>query len=262
MDILHAFLGPDPRAGLVVILNLILIETMLSVDNAAVMATMVMRLPEDQRARALRYGIGIGYIFRGLCLVFASVLIKIWWLKPIGGAYLVYLCVSHFAKHLTPKTEAAEAIAEGAPEGNKLYRMTVGVLGPFWSTVISVEIMDLTFSIDNVFAAVAFTDNIYLIWTGVFIGILAMRFVAQGFVRLMDRFPFLDAVAFAVIGILGLKLIVSVWEHLDPGSALGHTLNSEEADHLVSLLTIGLFVLPLLSSYVLGWPKHKRADAA
>ena len=38
-----------------------------------------------------------------------------------------------------------------------------------------VELMDLSFSIDNVFAAVAFTDKIYLVFLGVFIGILAIR---------------------------------------------------------------------------------------
>jgi len=47
--------------------------------------------------------------------------------------------------------------------------------------------MDLAFSIDNVFAAVAFTDNLWLIMIGVFIGILAMRFVAQSFVKLIEN---------------------------------------------------------------------------
>jgi len=53
-----------------------------------------------------------------------------------------------------------------------------------------VELMDMTFSIDNVFAAVAYTHNIYLVYTGVFIGIVTMRIVAGYFVQLMRRFPF------------------------------------------------------------------------
>jgi predicted tellurium resistance membrane protein TerC len=56
MDWSH-ILGTDPAAGLKVILILILIEGVLSVDNAAVLATMVMRLPENRRGRALKYGI-------------------------------------------------------------------------------------------------------------------------------------------------------------------------------------------------------------
>lgn len=260
MDLLHTILGPDIQAGLLIILNLIVIETMLSVDNAAVLATMVMRLAPDDRARALRYGIILGYIFRGLCLVFAAWLINVWWLKPLGGAYLIYLAIHHFVQKANAETEEAVDTAEEV-ESSKFYKATIGALGPFWATVISVEIMDLAFSIDNVFAAVAFTDNIYLIWTGVFIGILAMRFVAQGFVRLMSYFPFMETVAFLVIGILGIKLTISLWGHFQPESAFAKILESETADLAVSLTTVGLFLVPLLTSWLFNWPHHSRSTA-
>lgn len=81
----------NPGASLAIIGNLIIIESLLSVDNAAVLATMVMDLPEKQRDRALKYGIWGAYIFRGLAMIFAAFLIKIWWLKPLGGLYLLYL---------------------------------------------------------------------------------------------------------------------------------------------------------------------------
>ena len=80
MDLIHTILGPDPAAGVTVILMLILIEGILSVDNAAVLATMVMRLPDEQRGKALKYGIIGAYVFRGLCLALASWLITVWWL--------------------------------------------------------------------------------------------------------------------------------------------------------------------------------------
>lgn len=138
------------------------------------------------------------------------------------------------------------------------YRMTVGWMGQFWSTVVAVEIMDLAFSIDNVFAAVAFTDNIWLICTGVFIGILAMRFVAQAFVKLMERYPFLETAAFIVIGILGLKLTISVWSHFAPGSAFAHWLESEHTDLLVSVLTASCFVVPIVTSALFNFPHRSR----
>ena len=81
----------NPAASLMIIGNLIIIESLLSVDNAAVLATMVMDLPEKERDKALKYGIWGAYIFRGLAMLFASVLINIWWLKPLGGLYLLYL---------------------------------------------------------------------------------------------------------------------------------------------------------------------------
>ena len=70
----------NPGASLAIIGNLIIIESLLSVDNAAVLATMVMDLPDKQRDKALKYGIIGAYVFRGLAMIFAAFLIKIWWL--------------------------------------------------------------------------------------------------------------------------------------------------------------------------------------
>ena len=52
-----------PLSTLLIIGNLILIESLLSVDNAAVLATMVMKLPPEDRKRALRFGIIGAYVF-------------------------------------------------------------------------------------------------------------------------------------------------------------------------------------------------------
>jgi predicted tellurium resistance membrane protein TerC len=114
--------------------------------------------------------------------------------------------------------------------------------------------------LDNVFAAVAFTNNIYLICTGVFIGILAMRFVAQSFVRLLERYPFLEYSAFIVIGILGFKLLLSLPCHFFPDTGWASWIESEKTDLLVSLLTAGFFFVPLLTSRLFNRPKRKSAE--
>lgn len=243
----------NPWGSLAVIGNLIIIESLLSVDNAAVLATMVMDLPPTQRRRALRYGIAGAYIFRGICLLFAAVLIQIWWLKPLGGLYLLYLMYSYFKGAATPKTD--DDLLD-KKEGH-LYRFTIGRFGPFWATVILVELMDLAFSIDNVFAAVAFSENLLLVWTGVFIGILAMRFVAQGFVKLMERYPFLETSAFLVIGVLGLKLCLSVYEHFWPEAALTRLLTGHIAEWGTSLITLSIFFVPVITSKLFNFPRHK-----
>jgi YkoY family integral membrane protein len=256
MDFLHTILGNDIEAGLLIILNLVIIESLLSVDNAAVLATMVMDLPKEQRDKALRYGIFGAYVFRGICLVLAAWLVTIWWLKPIGGFYLLYLAISFLIKRMKKKEEEhhIEAIDK---KRNWFYRSTVGLVGNFWATVALVELMDLAFSIDNVFAAVAFTDNIYLIYIGVFIGILAMRFVAQGFVKLMEKFSFLETAAYLVIGVLGLKLSSSVITHFEPASPISKFLDSESADLAVSIITVAIFVIPIVSSMLFNFPRHK-----
>lgn len=258
MEILHAILGPDIKAAFLIILNLILIESLLSVDNAAVLATMVMDLPQDQRNRALKYGIFGAYLFRGICLVLASWLIKIWWLKPIGGVYLLWLTYSYFKGEST-KTHDDDLLEK---DKNWFYRMTIGTLGTFWATVAMVELMDLAFSLDNVFAAVALAENIpdpqklYIVCIGVFIGILAMRFVAQSFVKLMEKYPFLEKAAFIVIGILGAKLTLSLVSHLIPETFFGRILDSEATDLVVSLLTLAVFVVPIITSRLFNFPKR------
>ncbi|WBA41932.1 TerC family protein [Hymenobacter canadensis] len=238
----------NPLAALAIVGNLVIIESLLSVDNAAVLATMVGDLPKEQRQKALRYGIIGAYVFRGVCILFASFLIEFWYLKPLGGLYLLYLAYDHFRGH---------AAADDGPDKRQslVYRYTLGLLGPFWATVALIELMDLAFSIDNVFAVVAFTDNLILICTGVFIGILAMRLVAQAFVLLMAKYPFLETAAFVVIALLGLKLLLSLVEHFQPESAFSRFLGSEAADAGLTVLTVAVFAVPLLAS----WLKTKRS---
>ena len=223
---------------LIVILNLFILESLLSIDNAAVLAVMVKDLPPGQRTKALRYGLLGAYAFRFLCLFIASWLIKIVWLKIVGGAYLLYLTYGHFF--------GKEEEDNGEPKA-KLIGNGIGGLGVFWSTVLMVEIMDLAFSIDNIFAAVALSNNMYVIMAGVGIGILAMRFVSGWFSKLMAKFPSLEPSAFVVIALLGLKLIAA--GSLDYMTGWDYTravLNSHTFDLLFSAAMMLVFFFPLL----------------
>lgn len=269
-------IGQRPLASMGVVVNLIIIESLLSVDNAAVLATMVLDLPKDQRPKALRYGIIGAYVFRGLALLFTAFLISFWWFKPLGGIYLLILALRYFLK--SKKAREEESPEQEVIETKKswLYRKTFGALGPFWATVVLVELMDVAFSIDNVIAANAYSRNIILIWVGVFIGILAMRFVAQGFVRLMEKYPFLETCAYSVIGLLGLKLTLAGITHFYPCSAFalfldgpndcilhqGKTLPEGEhpviwGDILTSIFSLSILIIPVFTSRLFNWPRHK-----
>jgi YkoY family integral membrane protein len=207
-----------------IFLNIMILEIVLSIDNAAVLAAMVKELPKEQQKKALTYGIAGAYVFRGLALLFASVLIKLVWLKVAGGLYLMYLAYNA----LSTKVE------EG---GESKMSIKIPFLSALWSTIVAIEMMDLVFSIDNVFAAVAFTPNLWLICGGVFIGILAMRFATTKFVKVLEKNPILERVAYWVIGALGLKLVSSYWLH---------DLNTEAIDAVFSILTLLAFVVPLI----------------
>jgi len=209
---------------ILIFLNIMILEIVLSIDNAAVLAAMVKELPKDQQKKALTYGIAGAYLFRGLALLFASVLIKLVWLKVAGGLYLMYLAYNALSTNVEQGGESKMSIK-------------IPFLSALWSTIVAIEMMDLVFSIDNVFAAVAFTPNLWLICGGVFIGILAMRFATTKFVKVLEKNPILERVAYWVIGALGLKLVSSYWLH---------DLNTEAIDAVFSILTLLAFIVPLI----------------
>jgi len=216
---------------MLIILSIILIEWVLSIDNAAVLATMVRHLPEEQRLKALRYWILWAYIFRWVALFTASYLIQFSWIKLIWWAYLLYLFISFFFMN------KEEEKADDSKEESSIKKM----LKWFWWTVLIVEMMDMVFSIDNILAVVAFTPNIWLIIIWVFVWILIMRFVAWIFVKLIEKFPELESCAYVVIWMLWIKLIWSFFWFFE----------WEAASTITSLLTLFIFLFPFLKRKIL-----------
>ena len=78
-------------ADLVTIGLLVLLEGLLSADNALVLAILVLSLPRAQQRRALRYGMVGAFGFRAVAVLLASYLMQVAWVKLAGGAYLAYL---------------------------------------------------------------------------------------------------------------------------------------------------------------------------
>ena len=83
-------------------------------------------------------------------------------------------------------------------------------LARFCNTVLLLAFTDLAFSIDSVAAAVAISDQIVLISTGAFIGIVALRFTSALFIRWLDLYPRLETAGFLAVAFVALRLIVHV----------------------------------------------------
>lgn len=170
---------------------LVLLEGLLSADNALVLAIMVRHLPRDQQRKALLYGLGGAFVFRLVAILFAAVVLRQWWLQAVGAAYLIYLPIKHFrAKARGPHVKA--------------------VKGGFWATVVAVELTDIAFAVDSVLAGVTFVDNrpdkIWVVYFGAIVGIVLLRLAAGVFIRLLERYPTLDHVAYLLVGWVGVKL--------------------------------------------------------
>ena len=85
-----------------------------------------------------------------------------------------------------------------------------------------------------------------------------MRFIAQWFVKLMGKYPFLETAAFIVIAILGIKLTLSLYEHFNPDTELSKFLSSHAADIGISILTVTIFFIPILTSVLFNFPKKSK----
>jgi YkoY family integral membrane protein len=212
-----------------VILALIVIEGLLSVDNALAIAAMASHLPGKQKMQALRYGIIGAYFFRGLCLAFAAWIIEQPWVKLCGAAYLLYLMSEHF-------TGAGDEDNSGTPDSPDQRG--------FWSTILAIEVMDLSLSVDNVVAAVAMSDELWVVCTGVFIGILALRFVAGACIRLIEKFPILADTAFVLIGFVGALLMAEILS--EPGTGFRlipvelHISTTHKFGGIVAILAVSI----------------------
>ncbi len=190
--------------ALLVLLSVAALEALLSGDNALVLAVMVRPLPPHLRARALVYGLLGAYLLRGLALLFAVYLIQLWWAQVLGGLYLLHLAIQHFRDH---------------PEAKPLPEATVR---EFWRVVLRINLVDLAFAVDSILAVVAFSKDFLLVFLGVALGILFIRLLAGSVVALMERYPVLERVAYALVGWAGVKLL------LEGEGTLAHLLHRPE----------------------------------
>ncbi len=179
---------------LLIIGTLIVLEGLLSADNALVMALIVKHLPKNEQKKALFYGLVGAFVMRGIAILFAGYLMSLWWLCGLGAAYLIFLTAKHFLQRHDDHEEKAVAPKAGAG---------------FWATVAQVEFTDLVFAVDSILVAVALVPNKHKLWVvyaGGFLGILMLRLAATFFIKLVTKYPALDNMAYALVGWAGVKL--------------------------------------------------------
>lgn len=189
-------------ADLLTIALLVLLEGILSADNALVLAILVLALPRHEQRKALRYGILGAFLFRGLATVFAAFMIQLSWVKLIGAAYLLWLPYSHFRGGDGEERRAIKPATSWFG------------LGAFWTTVIKVELTDIVFAVDSILVAVAMSPKLWVIITGGLLGIVAMRLLIGQLLTVVQRFPVLVDGAFVIIGWVGIKLLIEYYHQI------------------------------------------------
>jgi YkoY family integral membrane protein len=175
---------------------LVLLEGLLSGDNALVLAVHVLPLPEDEQRKALQYGILGAFVLRIIATLLAVLLAKAQIVMVIGGLYLLYLPYKHFT---TPRAdENAPPVAPGRILG----------LSCFWSTVVKADLIDLVFAVDSILAAVGMSKKTWVIIAGGLLGILMMRLLTIQVLELVKKYPKLIDGAYIIVAWVGVKLLL------------------------------------------------------
>ncbi|KKE77906.1 hypothetical protein DTX80_16945 [Bacilli bacterium] len=239
------------------LLILIGLEGLLSADNALVLAIIAKHLPEEQKKRAINYGIIMAFAFRFVALFAISFIANVWQIQAIGAAYLLYLGLKHVIKARFGKENKdihKEDEKESAGKG-------------FWPTVGKIALADLAFAIDSILAAVALAlglpdsplDNFggmdggqfIIVLLGGIAGLILIKFAATWFVQLLEKRPALETTAYVIVAWVGVKLVVITLAHEDIG-VLDH-------DFPHSTIWTIIFYGVLVGIALIGWfaPSNK-----
>jgi YkoY family integral membrane protein len=217
---------------------LILLEGLLSADNALVLAVLVLGLPGPEQRKALRYGIAGAFLFRIAATVLAVHMMALAWVKLVGAAYLLWLPYRHF-------------FHSGDVEDRRKPRAPTRWIGlsVFWTTVVKVELTDFVFAIDSILVAVAMSNKEWVVITGGLLGIIAMRLVVGQLLAIVQRYPALVDGAFVTVAWVGLKLLIEYLHQM-------HVIPFE----IPKWITFGLIVLIFAVSYLYARSQGPQPD--
>ncbi|EAC7885496.1 TerC family protein [Listeria monocytogenes] len=242
-----------------VFLVLVVLEGILSADNAVVMAVIVKGLPHDKQRKALFYGLVGAFIFRFVALFLISFLVKIWEIQAIGAVYLLYLAIKHMWRLKKGKQEEVKETSE-----------TKSTSTSFWGVVARVELTDIAFALDSMLAAAALVVTLpdlgdfdiggmnggqfIVMFLGGIAGLVVIRFAATQVVKLLERYPTLETAAFLIVGWVGVKMAVLTLAH--PSVAI---IPEDFPDSAVWKLTFwSVMIIIGLGGYIIARKKEKK----
>jgi len=178
-----------------IVVILVMLEAILSADNAVALASIVRSLPDPEQEKwALRYGLIGAFVLRVALILTATWVIGYWQFELAGAVYLLWLSGKFF-------------IANAKEHDEEEF---IPVASNFWEVILLVSLTDLAFSLDSVTAAVAVAEDTWLVLLGGVMGIIALRFLADLFIKWLDIFTNLEASGYLIVALVGLRLLLKV----------------------------------------------------
>lgn len=194
-----------------VLLILIVLEGLLSADNALVLAVLAKHLPEGQQNKAINIGLIFAFIFRIGAIFIITYLFHVWQVQALGALYLLYIAI----RHLLQKGQKEKKVKQTS------YRMTIA----------QIAFADIAFAIDSILAAVALVISLpdtpmmmiggmdgakfIVIVLAALAGLIVIKFAAGFFVGLLTKRPSLETAAMLLVGWVGVKLLMHTLAHED-----------------------------------------------
>ncbi len=176
---------------------LIILELLLSADNAIALASLTKSLDSPLlRSKALNIGITISLLFRIFLILLSNILLKYIFIRIFAGLYLIYLFISN----VFYSSESDNQDSDNDKSNNNF---------KFLKIVALLSLTDFAFSIDSITTAVAISDQYILIIFGAIIGVLALRFTSGIFLSLLEKFLRLETAGYIAILIVGIKLLLN-----------------------------------------------------
>jgi YjbE family integral membrane protein len=163
--------------------EIIVVNIILSGDNAVVIALASRNLPRRHRNKAVVIGSAGAIVLRIIFCLFVATLLGIPYLKLVGSALLLWIGV----KLLMPE-DGHDGDGKDAP-------------GNMWGAVRTIIIADAVMSLDNAIAIAAAAKNDFLLITiGLIISIPLIIFGSQLILKIMGRFPIIIVIGAGLIG--------------------------------------------------------------
>lgn len=175
------------------VFKIIVIDVLLSGDNAVVIALACRNLPLDQRKKGIFYGV-VGAIGLRVVLTFFAVgMLSLPYLKLVGALLLIWIGIKLIL-----------------PEEEEHGESNVKADTHLWGAVKTIIIADFVMSLDNVLGvAAAAHGNAMLLVFGLLVSIPLIAWSSQLVLKLIDRFPFIIYAGGALLGYVAGEMLVS-----------------------------------------------------
>ncbi len=208
--------------------SIILIDLILSGDNAIVIALAVRTLPPKKQRLGIIVGAGSAAVLRILFTFIATHLMQVPYLKLVGGLLILWIAVKLLSENEDP---------------NPKQRQAHGLFHAVWIIMVA----DVTMSLDNVLAvAGASKGSLLLLWFGLGLSIPLVMFASGVLSKLMGQFPIIVLIGSAVLGKVGADMVAGdpvLYKHI---SSIPHIHS------FVEILGIGFILL------IAAWHKYRR----